>query len=112
MKFKVGDKVLVTAGKDKGHKGEIAKVFPDSEKVIVKGANFYTKHIKPVGERPGDKVRKERALPTAKIAIINDKGKADRIGYQVAKDGTKQRVFKKTRQSVPEPKVVVEKQKK
>ena len=101
MKFKVGDKVLVTAGKDKGQKGEIIKVLPRQDRVIVKGLNIYTKHIKPMGERAGDKVRKERPLSTAKIAIINDKGQADRIGYKIAKDGSRQRVFRKTGQAVP-----------
>ena len=102
MKFKVGDKVLVTSGKDKGKKEEIVKVFPVENKVIVKGANMYSKHIKPIGDKSGDRVRRERPLPVAKIAILNDKGKVDRIGYQVAKDGTKQRVFKKTGQPVPD----------
>lgn len=102
MKFKVGDKVLITSGKDKGQKGEIVKVLPLPEKVIVKGFNMYSKHIKPVGDRTGDRVRKERPLPVAKIAIINDKGQVDRVGYQVAKDGSKQRIFKKTGQPVPD----------
>ncbi len=104
MKFKVGDQVLVTAGKDKGQKGEIVKVLPVKDKVVVQGLNMYSKHIKPMGDRAGDKVRKERPMSTAKIAIINNKGQVDRIGYQVAKDGTKQRVFKKTGEVVPEAK--------
>lgn len=102
MKFKVGDKVLVTSGKDKGQTEAIVKVFPDQNKVIVKGLNMYSKHIKPVGERSGDRVRQERPLPVSKIAILNDRGKVDRIGYQVAKDGTKERIFKKTGQPVPD----------
>ncbi len=102
MKFKVGDKVLITAGKDKGQKGEIVKIFPVENKVIVQGFNMYSKHIKPIGDRAGDRIRKERPLATAKIAIINDKGQVDRVGYQIAKDGTKQRVFKKTGQPVPD----------
>ena len=102
MKFKLGDKILITSGKDKGQKGEIVRVFPTQDRVIVKGFNMYSKHIKPVGDKSGDRVRRERPLPVAKIAIINDKGQVDRIGYQVAKDGTKQRVFKKTGQPVPD----------
>lgn len=102
MKFKVGDQVLVTAGKDKGQKGEIVKVLPTKNKVIVKGANFYTKHVKPMGDRSGDRVRSERPLDVAKVAILNDEGKIDRIGYQIAKDGTKTRIFKKTKKAVPE----------
>lgn len=104
MKFKVGDQVLVTAGKDKGVKGKIIQVLPQLQQVVVADVNVYTKNIKPIGDRPGDRVRKERPLSTAKIAILNDQGQADRIGYQVAKDGTKKRIFKKTGQAVPKPK--------
>jgi hypothetical protein len=32
---------------------------------------------------------------------LNDKGQPDRIGYKVAKDGSKERVFKKTGKAVP-----------
>lgn len=104
MKFKVGDTVLVTAGKDKGKKGEIVRVLPESDKVVVEGANKYVKHIKPMQGRAGSKVSVERALSTAKVAIVNEKGQTDRIGYTVAKDGSKTRIFKKTGTVVPEPK--------
>ncbi len=104
MKFKVGDSVLVTGGKDKGVKSTIVKVIPQSNKVVVKDANKYVKHIKPMSGKPGDKVRVERALPTAKVAILNDKGQVDRIGYGVDKAGTKVRIFKKTGALVPEAK--------
>ena len=104
MKFKVGDNVLVTAGKDKGKKSEIIAVDAGNNTVVVKEINMYVKHVKPMNGQAGDKVRKERAMPTAKIAILNDKDQADRIGYTVAKDGTKVRVFKKTGAAVPEPK--------
>jgi len=96
MKFKVNDQVLVTAGKDKGKQGKIVKVIPKRESVVVEGVNMYSKHIKPTADREGQRVRVERPLPTAKIAIINDKGKPDRIGYQVSKSGDKVRIFKKT----------------
>ncbi|MDQ5951614.1 MAG: large subunit ribosomal protein [Patescibacteria group bacterium] len=109
MKFKVGDTVLVTGGKDKGVKGKVVRVFPQEETVIVENANMYTRHIKPMGGRAGEKMRLPRPLPTAKVAIVNDKGEADRIGYEVAKDGTKNRVFKKTGASIPEPKTEAKK---
>lgn len=109
MKFKVGDTVLVTGGKDKGVKGKILRVYPQDETVIVEEANLYTRHIKPMGGRAGEKMKLPRPLPTAKVAIINDKGEADRIGYSVAKDGTKTRVFKKSGASIPEPKTEAKK---
>jgi len=98
MKFKVGDKVLVTGGKDKGKKSEIMALLTDKDRVVVKGVNIYAKHVKPVPaiSKPGEIIRQERALPTANIAILNEKGEVDRIGYKVAQDGTKTRIFKKT----------------
>ena len=104
MKLKVGDTVLVTAGKDKGKTGLITRVLRSAEKVVVEGANTYTRHIKPQAGRAGDRVRLERPLATAKVAIVNELGQPDRIGYKVAKDGGKTRIFKKTGAVVPEPK--------
>lgn len=112
MKFKVGDKVRVTSGKDKGREAEILAVFPDKDLVIVEGANQYVKHQKPMSGRAGEKLVLSRPLSTAKIAIINDKGEIDRIGYQVAKDGTKTRIFKKTGKAMTEPKPRIAKEKK
>lgn len=102
MKFKVGDNVMVTAGKDKGLKAAIIKTYPKNDTVIVEGANMYTRHYKPTSGQPGRTVRKERPLPTAKIAIINNKGAVDRVRYQMAKDASKTRVFAKTGAPVPE----------
>lgn len=98
MKFKTGDKVIVTAGKDKGVKSVITQVLPKKNKIVVKGVNKYTKHIKPmpIVGRPGDRVTQERPMNPAKVAVINDKGEPDRIGYKVSKNGKKTRIFKKT----------------
>jgi large subunit ribosomal protein L24 len=100
MKFRVGDKVIITGGKDKGKTAAIAKVLPTENKVLVTGVNMYVKHQKPMGEREGQKVLRERPLPTAKVAILNDKNQPDRIGYQVGKDGQKVRIFKKSGQVI------------
>lgn len=96
MKFKSGDQVLITGGKDKGKKSSIVRVLPKSNRVIVKDINMYVKHVKAIMDRPGEKKRLERPMPLSKIAIINDKGEADRIAYKVGKDGQKERVFAKT----------------
>lgn len=97
MKLKKGDTVLVTGGKDKGKKAKILEVLPKVDRVVVEGVNLYTKHIKPMGDRPGERVRRPRPLPTANVAIWNEEIKApDRIGYKVSKDGSKVRIFRKT----------------
>lgn len=96
MKLKVNDTVIVTGGKDKGKQGKITRLIPKEEKVVVGGLNMYVKHIKPLQGRSGEKIRRERGLPTANVAILNpETGKQDRIGYSVV-DGKKVRIFKKT----------------
>ncbi|MCA9369677.1 MAG: 50S ribosomal protein L24 [Pseudomonadales bacterium] len=100
MKLRVGDNVIVTAGKDKGVKSEITRVIPKSNKVVVRGVNMYVKHTKPMMGRSGERTRTERPLSTAKVAILNQEGAPDRVGYVVDKKGVKQRIFKKTGNAV------------
>ncbi|MEI8232578.1 MAG: 50S ribosomal protein L24 [bacterium] len=82
-KFKKGDVVLVTGGKDKGKTGEIMKVFPKKDSVIVKGANMYKKHVKPTQNTQGGMVSKERPLSTGKISHVED-GKQIRFAQRKA----------------------------
>lgn len=97
MKLRVHDVVMVTAGKDKGKKGKILKVFPKEDRVLVEGVNKYVKHMRKQGQRSGEKVVRERPLPTANVAIFNpDTNKGDRVGYLLDKNGAKIRVYKKT----------------
>lgn len=105
MKLKVGDRVLVTAGKDKGKKSEVIAVFPKSNEVTVKDVNMYFKHVKPFMDRPGEKIKRERPMSMAKVAILNDKDQADRVAYKATADGKKERVFKKTGQVIKDQKV-------
>jgi large subunit ribosomal protein L24 len=102
MKFKLGDTVLVTAGKDKGKQGKVVKVLLAKEAVVVDEVNMYVKHMKPMNNQPGQRVLRPRPLPTAKVAILNNEGKQDRIGYKVSKDGAKVRIYKKTGKEIPE----------
>ncbi len=96
MKIKTNDVVVVTGGKDKGKQGKVTKVFPKENTVVVGGLNMYVKHIKPIQGRAGEKIRRERALPMANVAILNEvTGKVDRVGYKVV-DGKKVRIYKKT----------------
>lgn len=98
MKFKINDQVIVTIGKDKGKKSKITKVFPNQNKVTVEGVNLFVKHVKPMPtiNREGERTVQERPLDTAKIAILNEKGERDRVGYKAQADGKKVRIFKKT----------------
>ena len=47
MKIKKGDDVLVISGKDKGQTGEVIRVLPKDNTIIVNGVNTAKKHQKP-----------------------------------------------------------------
>jgi len=101
MKLKKGDEVIVIAGKDKGRKGKIEKVFPKERKVLIPGINIVKKHVRPRKEgEKGGIVEVAKPLEVSKVALVCSKcGKSTRVGYLITKD-TKERICKKCRQTI------------
>lgn len=97
MKIKIGDQVLVTAGKDKGKRGKVTKILPRSRRIIVEKANIYVRHIKPRGKsQPGQILKRERPLPMGNVALVCPKCKQQtRVGYRTTREGKKIRVCNK-----------------
>lgn len=97
MFVKKNDKVKVIAGKDKGKEGEITKVFPSKDRVIVKGVNMVKKHQKPTNENPnGGIVEVEAPIHVSNVMLIDpSNNEPTRVGFKV-EDGKKVRVSKKT----------------
>jgi large subunit ribosomal protein L24 len=101
LKIKKGDTVVVLTGKDKGSKGEILKVFPDENRVLVKGINMVKKHTKPSAAGAGGIQNEERPIHASNVALLDPKtSKATRVGYKVAKDGTKTRIARKSGEAI------------
>lgn len=97
MKIKKGDTVIVLTGKDKGKSGEVMKVEPKDNRVIVKGVNLVKKHRKPTQMGPGGIDTIEASINVSNVAIADPKGgKATRVGYKELKDGKKVRFAKKS----------------
>ena len=85
MKIKKGDQVEIIAGKDAGKRGVIISVFPDIEKVAVKGANMMKRHIrsKRDGEK-GQRIEKEAPIHISNVMLVcPHTGKPTRIGYKI-----------------------------
>ena len=47
MKVRVGDKVRILAGKDRGKEGKVILTLRKKDKVVVEGINIVKKHMKP-----------------------------------------------------------------
>ena len=91
-----GDEVVVIAGKDKGRRGSVIRVY-DDDRVLVEGINIARKHQKPNPNAgvPGGIIEKEMPLDSSNVMIYNaSAGKGDRVGIRYLADGRKVRYFK------------------
>jgi large subunit ribosomal protein L24 len=97
LKIKKGDKVVVLAGRDKGKKGEVVKVFPTENRAVVRGVNVVRKHQKQTPNQEGGIVPKEAPIHLSNIAIEDPKdGEPSRVGYRILEDGRKVRFAKRS----------------
>lgn len=67
MKIKKNDNVIVIAGKDKGSKGKILKVFPKLDKVIVEGVNVVKKHVSYRYDKKGEIIEREMPVHVSNV---------------------------------------------
>jgi large subunit ribosomal protein L24 len=108
MKLRAGDKVIVIAGKDKGHIGVLKEVNLKNNTVIVEGAGMKTYTTKPTQELPeGALERKEGPIHASNVMYFTETSNKEegaivsRIGIKIEKDNKtgrnrKVRFLKKT----------------
>jgi large subunit ribosomal protein L24 len=89
-KIRKGDTVEVVSGRteDKGKRGEVIKVDPDSSRVVIQGVNLRSKHQRQVQAKgrtvnPGI-VRFESSIHISNVMLVCPKcGKPSRLGVQI-----------------------------
>lgn len=98
LHVKKGDTVQIIAGSEKGKVGEVLKTFPESSKVVVKGVNIKTKHVKPQQEgESGQITTTEFPIHSSNVMLYSAKQKvASRVCYTFNSEGRKVRMLKKT----------------
>ena len=97
LKIKKGDKVQVITGKNKGKVGNVIKVFPSENKLIVSGINLAKKHTKPTQTSEGGIVQKELPIHVSNVSHIDPKtNKITKVGYKILEDGKKVRFARKS----------------
>jgi large subunit ribosomal protein L24 len=85
LKIRKGDQVVVTTGRDKGKRGEVAQVL-NAEYLLVNGVNQFKRHTRPnpMKNQPGGILLKEMPIHVSNVAIWNAQTKkADRVGFRV-----------------------------
>lgn len=97
-KVRRGDRVIVLAGKDKGHIGEIIRVDHEKNKVFVEGAMIQKVSNRVAqmrnanqGAQTGGIIEREGPIHVSNVALVDPKdNKATRIRV-VREDGTRSR---------------------
>ncbi|MBW4469521.1 MAG: 50S ribosomal protein L24 [Stenomitos rutilans HA7619-LM2] len=102
LHVKKGDTVQVIAGSDKGKVGEVLQTLPKTSKIVVKGVNIRTKHVKPQQEgESGQIVTSEAPIHSSNVMLYSEKQKvASRVCYTFDADGRKVRMLKKTGETI------------
>jgi large subunit ribosomal protein L24 len=97
LKIKKGDTVVVISGRDKGKRGQVLRVFPDENRVIVQGVHMARRHTRPRFGEPGGILDKELTIHVSNVAHIDPQsGRPTRVGYRILDDGSKVRVARRS----------------
>ncbi len=98
-KIKRNDTVLVIAGDDRGARGQVLRVIPKENRVVVAGVNIVKKHQRP---RPtgrsqvGGIIEFEAPIHISNVMLICPKcGQPTRVGFVVEPGGRKLRQCKR-----------------
>ena len=90
LNIRKGDTVKVISGKDRGVKGKVIEVYPESDRVIVEGVNRIKKHTKvgqnARGAKTGGIITTEAPIHVSNVMIIDpEDGRPTRIGFRKEK---------------------------
>ena len=100
MYIKKDDKVMVTAGRDKGKVGKVLSVDREKGTVIVEGANLVSKIIRRRTQEEQNRIISiEAPLDVSKVALVAKDGKPTRVGFKVEGD-KKVRYSKRTGEAI------------
>lgn len=102
MRILNGDTVKVISGSFKGTVGEVIKVNPKKNLVMIEDVNLQKKHLKPSQNNPeGGIIEREGWIHVSNVQLYDPKTKeATRVGYKFDDKGKKVRYYKKSGQLV------------
>lgn len=95
-KIKKGDKVVILAGKDKGKTGEVVRVIPTENRLVVGGVNMVKRHQKQTQTQEAGIRTFEAPIAISNVGFADPTdGKPTKIGFKTV-DGKKVRFAKRS----------------
>ena len=90
MKIRKGDRVKVITGRSKGKVGDVLRVIPSEQRVVVSGVNMIKRHTKPGRTDAGGIIEREASIHVSNVALLDPKSdKPAKIGFKFLEDGRK-----------------------
>ena len=88
---------MVISGKEKGKRGEVERVIPKENRVVVGGVNVRTRHARPTQQNQDGLYTFEAPIHVSNVMLVDpDSGEPTRVGYRFTDSGEKVRVNKKS----------------
>ena len=94
LAIRKNDNVVVMSGRDRGKRGRVLRVIPDSGRVVIEGVNFIKRHTRanPQKNIKGGIVEREAAVHASNVQLVCPECSAiTRIGRRRLDDGRRVR---------------------
>ena len=93
-----GDTVIIIAGRERGKRGKVLRVFPTEGRLIVERLNMMKKHQKPTQKlRQGGIIEREAPLHLSNVMLVDPgSDKPTRVGIRMLTEGRKARIARKS----------------
>lgn len=99
-KIKIGDKVKVILGADKGQMGTVKNLFQKKRKITIEGVNTKIKHVKPTKkDEVGKIIQFDAPIDISNVMLCDEKGITSKVGF-ITENGKKVRILKKTQKLI------------
>ena len=103
-KLRAGDEVVVISGRNKGQRGRIRTVIPETNRVVIEGVNIVIKHMRRGRARQAGRVEVEAPLDWSNVMLIDPQTRQPtRVGIRRNDDGKNERYSKKSGNVIPRP---------
>ena len=103
MNIRKGDRVKVIRGNFAGTEGNVLRVLPEDNRVVVEGVNVRKRHMRPTQDNPeGGIVSFEAPIHASNVMLIDpSSGEPTRVRSRVDADGTRERIAAKSGNALP-----------
>jgi large subunit ribosomal protein L24 len=100
-----GDRVKVIRGNHRDSEGNVLRLVPGKDQVVVEGVNMRKRHERPTQDNPdGGIITFEAPIHVSNVMLMDPtSGDASRTRLRVEADGTKERIAVKGGNPIPKP---------